>query len=356
MSGALWTPAVVGDLGLRHRLVMAPMTRNRCTPDGVPTPLNARYYAQRASIGLLVSEGTQPCADGQGYPCTPGLHTPEQIDGWRQVVDSVHEAGGHLFIQLMHVGRISHPANTPHGRRPVAPSAVRPTHTIFTTAGLRPMPTPHAMSEEEIHATVDDFRQAAASAMVAGADGVEIHAGNGYLIHQFLSDNVNRRTDAYGGTVAGRIRFAVEVADAVAGEIGAERTGVRISPGNTFNDIAEGNPGPVYEALVRALALRGLAYLHLVHAGSDRLATALRGVWPGTVILNRGGVEIGTRAADVEAGLADLVSVGAMALANPDLVERLRAGAPLNEPDRATFYGGDHRGYTDYPYLRRRPG
>uniref|UniRef100_A8M121 NADH:flavin oxidoreductase/NADH oxidase n=1 Tax=Salinispora arenicola (strain CNS-205) TaxID=391037 RepID=A8M121_SALAI len=351
LSTALWVKATVGGLKLPHRLVMAPMTRNRSTPDGIPTQLNATYYAQRAALGLLISEGTQPCADGQGYPLTPGIYTPEQVDGWRRVADSVHRAGGHLFIQLMHAGRISHPANTPFGRQPVAPSAVPPAHLIFTTAGPQPMPVPHAMSEEEIHATVDHFRHAAAAAMAAGADGVEIHAGNGYLLHQFLSDNVNQRTDAYGGTIAGHIRFAVEVAHAVVGEIGAERTGVRISPGNTFNDIIEGDPGPVYAALVRALAALELAYLHLVSRGEDGLAMALRRAWPGTVILNRPGAEIEARAADVETGLADLVSVGTLALANPDLVARLRAGVELNEPDPATFYGGDHRGYTDYPYV-----
>ncbi len=352
MATALWAPTAVGGLELAHRLVMAPMTRNRATPDGVPTPLNATYYAQRASMGLLISEGTQPCADGQGYPLTPGIHTPEQIAGWRRVADSVHEAGGHLFVQLMHAGRIAHPANTPHGRRPVAPSAVRPAHTVFTASGPQPTPVPRAMSEAEVSATIEHFRHAAASAVAAGADGVEIHAGNGYLIHQFLSDNANQRDDAYGGTVAGRIRFAVEVARAVARTIGPERTGIRISPGGTLHDIVERDPGRVYGALLRALAPLGLAYLHLVHGGDDRLAAALRGAWPGTVILNRGGAAIGTRASDVETGLADLVSVGALALANPDLVERLRAGAPLNRPDRATFYGGDHRGYTDYPCLR----
>lgn len=352
MSAVLWTPTTVGRLKLPHRLVMAPMTRNRSAPDGAPTPLNATYYSQRASMGLIITEGTQPCADGQGYPLTPGIHRPQEVEGWRRVVDAVHEAGGHLFIQLMHVGRISHPANTPHGRQPVAPSPVRPENLIFTAAGLQPMPVPRPLSAAEVRATVGDFRHAAASATLAGADGVEIHAGNGYLIHQFLSDNANQRADAYGGTVEGHIRFAVEVAHAVADEIGPERTGIRISPGSTFNDIVERNPDRVYTALLRALAPLGLAYLHLVHSGDDRLTAALRGAWPGTLILNRAGADIRTRARDVETDLADLVSVGALALANPDLVERLRTGAELNRPDRATYYGGDHRGYTDYPPLR----
>lgn len=350
-TSALWSPATVGDLQLEHRLVMAPMTRSRATSEGVPTELMATYYAQRASLGLIISEGTQPSADGQGYLSTPGVHTPEQVAGWRRVSDAVHAAGGRLFIQLMHVGRISHQANTPHGRQPVAPSPVAPAGLMFTAAGPQPMPVPRALSTSEIRATVDDFRAAAAASISAGADGVEIHAANGYLIHQFLSDNANHRTDEYGGSATGRIRLAVEVARSVAAEIGAARTGIRIAPGNPFNDITELNPQPTYQALLSALAPLELAYLHVVHGGGEELTRALRAAWPGTLILNRGGADISTRVADIETGLADLASVGAMALANPDLPERLRSGAPLTTPDRATFYGGDHRGYTDYPRL-----
>ncbi|SHN44703.1 alkene reductase [Cryptosporangium aurantiacum] len=352
MTTPLWTPAVAGDVKLEHRLVMAPMTRSRATPDGVPTALTAAYYAQRASLGLLISEGTQPSADGQGYLLTPGMHTDEQVAGWRRVTDAVHAAGGRLFVQLMHVGRISHPDNTPHGRQPVAPSAVAPAGTMFTATGPRSMPVPRSLTVPEIEATQDDFRRAAAAAIDAGADGVEIHAANGYLIHQFLSDNANQRTDEYGGSAQRRIRFAVEVAQAVAAEIGAARTGIRIAPGNPFNDIIESNPRDVYGPLLSALAPLDLAYLHLVHPGDEDLARTLRAAWPGTLIVNRGGADLQTRVADIEAGLADLVSVGAMALANPDLPERLRAGATLNTPDRATFYGGDHRGYTDYPRMQ----
>jgi N-ethylmaleimide reductase len=321
----------------------------------VPTELNATYYAQRASLGLIVTEGTQPSPDGQGYLLTPGIHTPGQVAGWRRVTDAVHAAGGNLFIQLMHVGRIAHPDNTPHRRRPVAPSAVAPAGVMMTGAGPQPMPEPRELTRSEIRDTVADFRHAAASAVAAGADGVEIHAANGYLIHQFLSDNANRRTDGYGGSAEGRIRFAVEVAEAVAAEIGPERTGIRISPGNPYNDIVERDPGSVYPALLAALAPSRLAYLHLVHGGDEDLVRALRAAWPGTLILNRGGADIAERAADVDRGLADLVSVGALALANPDLAERVRAAAPLNTPDRATFYGGDHRGYTDYPRLQEAP-
>jgi N-ethylmaleimide reductase len=334
---------------------MAPMTRSRATAEGVPTELTATYYAQRASLGLLVTEGTQPSPDGQGYLFTPGIHTDEQIAGWRRVSDAVHAVGGRLFIQLMHVGRIAHPANTPHGRQPVAPSPVAPNGAMFTATGPQPMPVPRALSAPEIQTTVDDFRKAAAAAVSAGADGVEIHAANGYLIHQFLSDNANQRTDQYGGSPQGRIRFAVEVAEAVAAEIGPARTGIRIAPGNPFNDIVENAPAETYHPLLSALAQLDLAYLHLVHGGDEDLARTLRSAWPNTLILNRAGADIDTRVADIETGLADLVSVGSMALANPDLPERLRAKAPLNTPDRATFYGGDHRGYTDYTRLQEAP-
>ncbi|MFE6338540.1 alkene reductase [Streptomyces sp. NPDC057798] len=349
MLNALWTPTTVGALSLPHRLVMAPMTRDRSTPEGVPTPLNAEYYAQRASHALIITEGTQPSADGQGYLLTPGLHTDEQIAGWRTVTDAVHAAGGRIVVQLMHVGRIAHPDNTPHGRQPVAPSAIRPQGAMFTASGPQDMPVPRALPTDEVAATVDDFRRAAAAAIAAGADGVEIHGANGYLIHQFLSASTNQRTDHYGGSLGNRIRFAVEVATAVADEIGADRTGLRISPGNPFNDIAETDTADLYPALVRALAPLRLAYLHLLHAGDEALLDTLRATWPTTLILNRAGTDVATRAKDIDNGTADLVSVGALALANPDLVHRLRSDAPLNTPDPATFYGGGAAGYTDYP-------
>ncbi|WP_426570316.1 alkene reductase [Streptomyces canus] len=349
MLNALWTPTTVGALSLPHRLVMAPMTRDRSTPQGVPTELNAEYYAQRASHALIITEGTQPSADGQGYLLTPGIHNDEQIAGWRKVTDAVHAADGRIVIQLMHTGRIAHPDNTPHGRQPVAPSPIRPQGMMFTASGPQEMPAPRPLSTQEVAATVDDFRRAAAAAVAAGADGVEIHGANGYLVHQFLSDNTNQRTDRYGGSLEGRIRFAVEVATAVADEIGADRTGLRISPGNPYNDIAESDTAELYPALLRALSPLGLAYLHVMHAGDEELLGTLRALWPTTLILNRAGADLPTRAKDVADGTADLVSVGALALANPDLVERLRSDAPLNTPDPATFYGGGVAGYTDYP-------
>lgn len=351
MTAHLWNPVNLGKLELPHRLAMAPMTRDRSTADGVPTALNVEYYTQRASTGLIITEGTQPSADGQGYLLTPGLHTDEHIAGWRQVTDAVHEAGGRIVVQLMHVGRISHPSNTPHGRQPVAPSAIQPAGAMFTMSGPQEMPVPRALSTQEVAETVHDFRVAAAAAIEAGADGVEIHGANGYLVHQFLSSNANNRTDQYGGSVDNRIRFAVEVAAAVADEIGAERTGIRISPGNPFNDIVEDDTAQLYPALVRALAPLNLAYLHLVAGGDEDLLHSLRREWPTALVLNRPGADIATRVKDIEADLADVISVGAMALANPDLVERIHTGAPLNTPDPATFYGGGEAGYTDYPTL-----
>ena len=347
----LWSPIGIGDISLAHRLAMAPMTRDRAQADGTPTELNAQYYRQRAYTAMIITEGTQPSPDGQGYLLTPGIHTDAHIAGWRRITDAVHEEGGRLVIQLMHVGRIAHPANTPHGRQPVGPSAVQPAGTMFTASGPQEMPQPRELSVAEIADTVADFRRAAAAAMTAGADGVEIHGANGYLLHQFLSSNANQRTDDYGGSIDNRIRFAVEVAAGVAAEIGGGRTGIRISPGITLGDIVEDDTSALYPALVDALAPLGLAYLHVVHAGDDELLADLRGRWPGALVLNRAGAELAARIADIETGTADVVTVGAMALANPDLVERIRSGAPLNAPDPATFYGGDERGYTDYPVL-----
>ncbi|MGP4050311.1 alkene reductase [Streptomyces sp. 2A115] len=352
MSNALWNPIVAGEIPLPHRLAMAPMTRNRSTPNGVPTELNAEYYAQRASHALIITEGTQPNADGQGYLLTPGIYSEEHIAGWRKVTDAVHKADGRVVIQLMHAGRMSHPDNTPHHRQPVAPSPVQPAGEAFTASGLQQFPVPRELSTEEVAATVEDFRRAAAAAIAAGADGVEIHGANGYLLHQFFATNTNQRTDQYGGSVDNRIRFAVEVATAVADEIGAGRTGIRISPGNPFNDIAESDTHDLYPALVRALAPLDLAYLHIGnHAGDDELLHTLRKLWPTTLVLNRAGTDIATRAKDIEDGIADIVTVGTMALANPDLVERVRTGALLNTPDPETVYGGGEAGYTDYPTL-----
>lgn len=349
MTAALWTPVALGDIHLEHRLAMAPMTRDRATADGTATAMNAAYYAQRATMALIITEGTQPSEDGQGYLLTPGVFTDQHVAGWRLVTDAVHAAGGKIVIQLMHTGRVAHPDNTPHERQPVAPSAVKPRGKMFTASGMQDMPEPRALGTPEVEASVQDFKHAAAAAMAAGADGVEIHAANGYLVHQFLSSNANQRVDRYGGTVTNRIRFAVEVATGVADEIGAARTGIRLSPGNTANDIVEDDVAEIYGALVPALARLDLAYLHVLHTGDEDTLDTIRHDWPGALVLNRGGTDIATRVSDVESGLAEVITVGAMSLANPDLVARLKADLALNEPDRTTFYGGDERGYTDYP-------
>lgn len=351
MSSNLWTPLKVGALELPHRLVMAPMTRARSTREGVPTEMNAAYYAQRASMALIITEGTQPSDDGQGYPLTPGIYRSDHVAGWRLVTDAVHEAGGLIVIQLMHVGRISHPSNTPHGRQPVAPSAVQPSGLMFTSSGPLEMPEPRELSAREIRVIVDEHRRAATAAMAAGADGVEVHAANGYLAHQFLSSNVNRRNDDYGGSVQRRIRFAVELVDAVANEIGCDRTGVVISPSNSLNDIVEDDTEVLYGVLVRALSSLHPAYLNLSCRGGGDMVEFIRLNWPGILFLNRGDADIETRLLDVESGLVDAVTVGTHALANPDLVARLQSGAPLNVADRSTFYGGGEHGYLDYPTL-----
>ena len=350
-GNTLWSAVKVGTMDLPHRLAMAPMTRDRSRPDGVPTPQDAAYYAQRASMALIISEGTQPCADGQGYQLTPGIHSPEQVAGWQRVTDAVHDRGGRIAIQLMHVGRVSHPSNTPHGRQPVAPSAVQPQGVMFTATGALTMPVPRALATGEVSAVVRQFRDAAAAAVDADADAVEIHAANGYLLHQFLSSNANQRTDAYGGSIPNRIRLAVEVAQAVADQIGPDRTGLRISPANPYNDSVEDDTPALYAALVEALAPLGLAYLHVAHAGDEDLLRSLRAAWPSALLLNRAGADLSTRIADLDAGLADVITVGAMALANPDLVARIQAGAGLNQPDRTSFYGGGDQGYLDYPTL-----
>jgi N-ethylmaleimide reductase len=349
-------PIDLSGTRLSNRIAMAPMTRNRAdTATNVPTAAMVRYYEQRASAGLIITEGTQPSAVGQGYPATPGLHTDEQIAGWRQVTDAVHAAGGAVYVQLLHAGRISHPSLLPDGLVPVGPSAVAAAGQVFTFEGPKDFVTPKELTEDEIGQTIAAFVTSARNAISAGFDGVELHAANGYLIHQFLSTNANRRTDAWGGSVEGRIRFAVEVATAVAEAIGADRTGLRISPANPFNDIAEDGHRDTYRALVAAVEPLGLAYLHSIESSEDREFTReLRKGFGGTFILNPFTPNATTTAEHlglIEDGTADLVSFGALFLANPDLPARLATGGPYNTPDRATFYGGDERGYTDYPAL-----
>lgn len=349
----LWSPIKVGNMELNHRLAMAPMTRSRTQEDGTPGELEAQYYSQRASLGLLITEGAQPSDDGQGYLWSPGIYTEQHIEGWKKVTDSVHEAGGYLYIQLMHVGRMSHPENTPHHRQPVAPSAIAPGVDMFTAKGMQNIPVPRALSKEEIQTTIQEFRQAAAAAIAAGADGVEIHGANGYLINQFLGENSNTRTDEYGGSIENRARFAIEVAQAVVDEIGADKTGFRISPHTPLGGIEEGEQGPdLYRYLTTELAKLNLAYLHMMHLGNEELLKDIRSIWTNPLLVNRTGRTLENISTDLDNGLADLVPVGVWALANPDLVERLQTGAPLNEANPATFFGGGSEGYTDYPTLK----
>ncbi|MFD9789910.1 alkene reductase [Streptomyces sp. NPDC059070] len=362
VNPSLFTPTLLGPTHLPNRLVMAPLTRNRADADGVPGELMATYYAQRASAGLIIAEGTTPNATGQTYPHIPGIHNAAQIAGWRQVTDAVRAAGGTMFLQLQHGGRVGHPDNS--GLVQHAPSAIALPETVHTPAGRRPAVVPHAMTVDDIHATVADFAQAARNAVAAGFAGVEVHGANGMLLHQFLSENTNRRDDAYGGPAAHRVRFAVEVTRAVADAIGPERTGLRISPANTVNGIEEGDTERIYAELVGALSDLGLAYLHLELADPRQpFFTRLRETWPGTLMANPdlgptvpadGGRAAGER---LLAAGADVIALGRAFLANPDLVERLRTGAPLNEVrEKYTMYVGGPTGYTDYPTLREANG
>ncbi|UZN03008.1 alkene reductase [Cellulomonas sp. S1-8] len=353
----LFDPVTVGRIPLPSRLVMAPMTRNRATPQGVVTPLTAEYYAQRAGAGLIVSESIQPSVRGQGYILTPGLHSAEQVAAWRLVTDAVHARGGRIVAQLTHCGRIGHPSLYPDGELPIAPSAVASGEQLIGFEGPLDHPTPREMTPADVATAVQEFAHSARNAVEAGFDGVEVHGGNGFLVHQFLADNTNLRTDAYGGSATHRARFAVEVVRAVADVVGADRVGIRVSPGSPYNGMVEADPVPVYTALLDELAGLGIAYLHVIEMGTRDLTEQLRSAWPGTLILNPH-VTMAVYPATAEAaheamaaGVADAVSLAALWLANPDLDARIRAGGPFNTPDPATFYGGDHVGYTDYPAL-----
>ncbi|MFS7192144.1 alkene reductase [Serratia proteamaculans] len=348
----VFTPVHVGRYTLTNRLVMAPMTRSRAAFDGTPGELSTEYYEQRASLGLIVTEGTQPSDDGQGYLMTPGIYAPQHVAGWRKITSAVHDKGGKIFIQLMHAGRMNHPDNTPHHRPGVAPSAIAPGAGMFTMTGMQDIPTPRALTTEEVRQTVADFRNAARSAIEAGADGIEIHGANAYLVQQFFAPSANTRTDEYGGSIENRARFAIEVASAIAEEIGADRTAIRLSPGTTIWGIDEGAEGPeLYRYLVAELNKLGLAYLHIMHQGNEALLTDIRQLWQQSLVVNRPGrprEQIGT---DVASGLSDLEAYGQIVLANPDFVARLKTNAGMNAADPKTYYGGTAEGYTDYPAL-----
>ncbi|WP_017591478.1 alkene reductase [Nocardiopsis potens] len=341
---------------LPNRVVMAPMTRARSTPEGLATAQMAAYYAQRATAGLIVSEGIQPSLLGQSNPLTPGLHTPAQVESWKQVTGAVHANGGRIFGQIMHGGRIGHPDTT--GLQPVGPSAVAARDAmVFTPAGRRPAPVPRALTTAEAAQEALVYGTAAAAAVEAGFDGVELHGANGYLIGQFLSSSANRRTDAYGGPVAGRIRFAVEAASAAADAIGGARVGIRLSPGAGIWDAIDEDVPELYGALLAELAPLGLAYVHLEATAEEEVLLGLRRAWPGTLIVNPavpgGPAPADRKAADHWLDLgADLISFGRAFLANPDLVERLRADLPLDPHDEATFYTGGEKGYLTYTSYR----
>ena len=352
----LFDALTVKSWDLQNRLVMAPLTRNRADANGVPTDLAVEYYAQRASAGLIITEGTQPSAVGQGYPFTPGIHTPAQIVGWRRVSDAVHERGGRIVAQLMHAGRIAHPDNKA-GLESVAPSALAAPGEMFTLDGMKPHPLPRELELAEIPSVISEFVHSARSAVEAGLDGVEVHAANGYLIHQFLAPGSNERPDYYGGSPENRARFAIEVTRAVVDAIGADRVGIRISPAHNIQGATEEDAADVeatYAALIDGIAPLGLAYLSILADPRQDLVQRLRKDFGGVVIANDGFAQITTREkaqAILDEDLADAVAVGRLFLANPDLPQRWSTGAELNEPNQATFYGGGAEGYTDYPSL-----
>jgi N-ethylmaleimide reductase len=352
----LFVPGRLGPYTLPHRLIMAPMTRNRARRDGVPSPSAVIYYAQRASAALIVTEATAVSEQAVGYPRTPGIHTVDQIAGWRPAVDAVHRCGCRFFLQLFHAGRVSHPSLQPGAALPVAPSPIAPNGRTPTYEGPAPFVPPRALALEEIPTIVEQFRVAAHNALLAGFDGVEIHGANGYLLDQFLRDGSNQRSDAYGGSVANRIRLLLQVTEAVADVWGPDRVGVRISPLNAFNTMSDSNPGQTFGTLVTELADSGLAYLHVVEedgapeSGPPFDIDVLRKLWTGPYIVN-GQYDDRRAMRAIADGRADFVSFGKSFLANPDLPLRFARRAPLNVPDRSSFYGGDDRGYIDYPFL-----
>src|SRR6266852_1723017 len=353
----LFEPYKLGPITLSNRIVMAPLTRNRAVAGLVPNPLAVDYYGQRASAGLLVTEASQISQQGQGYQDTPGIYSREQVAGWRKVTDRVHERGGRIFIQLWHVGRISHTSLQANGGAPVAPSAVRAKGKTFVGGTFADVSEPRALELSEIPGIIDSFRRGTANALEAGFDGVEIHGANGYLLDQFAKDGTNKRTDAYGGSIENRARMMLEVAKVVAAEAGAERTGIRISPVTPANDVSDSNPQPLFDYIVDHLNALKLTYIHVIEGatgGPRDVASfdyaSLRKRFKQAYVANNGyDFELATKV--LAANEADLIAFGKPFISNPDLVERLKVGAPLNPFDKATFYGGGAKGYTDYPTL-----
>ncbi|MGB9929806.1 MAG: alkene reductase [Methanosarcina sp.] len=354
----LFSQYQMGDLMLPNRIVMAPMTRNRAGDGDVPVPMTVTYYVQRASAGMLITEGSQVSPQGVGYAHTPGIYSEAQVAGWKEITDAVHQAGGRIFIQLWHVGRVSHP-DLLGGALPVAPSALPVEGYVHTAGGKKPIPIPRALETDEIPDIIKQFRQAAENAKTAGFDGVEIHGANGYLLDQFLRSGSNKRTDKYGGSLENRARLPLEVTEAVIEVWGGDRVGYRISPHNIARSMSDANPKETFSYLARELNKTGLGYLHLIESIGGRmgvvppevrLGPTLRGIFEKTFILNGGyGLQSGNEA--IASGEADLIAFGVPFIANPDLPERFRQNAPLNEADVATFYSGGAKGYTDYPLL-----
>lgn len=352
----LFTPLKMGPIELKNRIVMAPLTRNRAGQGNVPQNLNIEYYGQRASAGLIITEASQISPQGAGYPNTPGIYNQEQVAGWKPIVDAVHAKGGHIFLQLWHVGRISHPSMQPEGALPVSASALKPEGDAITYEGLQPFVTPRALETNEIPAIIEQFKTAAINARDAGFDGVEIHAANGYLLDQFLRDGSNKRTDQYGGSVENRIRLTLEVTQAITEILGGDRVGIRISPINSFNSMNDSKPKETFLSLAEQLNQFNLAYLHVVEHDmanqnpSPFDCNSLRKAYQGLYMAN-GGYDLERATTAIQTGSADMVSFGQLYISNPDLVERFTANADLNTSDPDTFYGGDAKGYTDYPML-----
>ena len=355
----LFQPVRLGAYQLVNRIVMAPLTRSRATEDGLATPMMAEYYAQRASAGLIIAEGTNISPQGRGYAFTPSIYNKVQVEAWRTVTAAVHSHGSRIFPQLWHVGRVSHPSLQPGGALPVAPSAIRPDATSYNKTGFAPCVTPRALATSEIPEIIEQYRRAGANALAAGFDGVEIHAANGYLIKQFLRDSTNKRTDAYGGSRESRARLLLEVTEAVARVCGGERVGIRLSPVSPVNGAdLDSDPARTYGYVVERLNAFGLAYIHIIEGATQGPREVpggfdlqiLRRSFKGLYIANNG-YDLGLALEARRRELADLVAFGRLYISNPDLVERLRVGAPLNVPDRATFFGGGEAGYTDYPVL-----
>jgi N-ethylmaleimide reductase len=351
----LFSPIKLGAIELKNRMVMAPLTRNRAGAGGVPQNLNVIYYGQRATAGLIITEATPISDMAHGYPALPGIYTDAQVNGWKKVTDAVHAKGGKIVLQLWHVGRISHPSLLPNGALPVAPSAIKPAGQAFTYGGLQDFVTPRALDASELPAIAQDYVHATQCALAAGFDGVEIHSANGYLLDQFLRDGSNKRADSYGGSIENRARLLMEVTKAVVAVAGANRVGVRLSPVNPFNDMHDSNPQVLFNYVANALNQFNLAYLHVLEGNVGGVAEpfdydALRKHFKGAYIANLGYDKTRGNTA-IASGHADCIAFGVQFLANPDLVERYRINAPLNVADQNTFYGGDEKGYTDYPFL-----